>query len=1015
MYPIDTKIPEDSLVHSPHDSALLEYAARTLEEIAASYHIPFLRPIANVSRLISNDLKLTKTKKDIYLRLVDLMHTFECIIIAISAAHRNDLDLKTLDTIGHFAETLQRIHGCLRSQRDLGRIRRFLQQTEITRQLELCQTELQGALDTLKLEQLDNVTRLIASMELSAKQRHQQLLSLLEAQHDSERSIIKGNFENHHSSSSLTSLLPPPPQIFHGRQEELKEVVHTLQTSPACVAILGSGGIGKTALATAILHHPDIASRYEHRYFVSCEAANTSNLLISAVGLHMGLEPSRRPIDMIIQYFSHCGPALLLLDNLETAWEDSHTRSDVEEFLSLLSGVQKLALVITMRGLERPGRVKWSRPFLAPLKPLDSTASRQIFIEVSDAPNSEQEEADLAELMEFTGNLPLAVSLMASVTASEGYSNSLRHWKTDNTLLLSEGQKKTSNLDKSIVMSLTSPRMISSPGAQELLSVLSLLPDGLAEVECTAQNIPILHILESKSVLLRTSLAYIDSNGRLKTLSPIREYIRRENPPHKSLVDPLGKYWQDLLSLWDSHKQLPGKDTAFQLSANVGNINSLIFYQLQAQGPPTREVLHSILTLEIFSQNMLKLDSILLPLVPKYINSLGDKRLHCEYLMLRLRWSGPPVPESEAGVVIPETLKYLYSEHDPKTLALFCHAVVKYYLRAGDLARAIEFNEIGKSLPGEIGDDLPKALSYSDTAEIERRLGNYHKAVFYASKGRIEARKEGTILDELYCVVQEAGALVHLGDLSHASELCDTAHRLVVAHGLQGSDLQLSILDMAAEIAYNQGEFERGAALYQSIAQQTSLTKSPRFHIYASLSLIAIDILLGTTGTISGGKIEELKETSDFLKWSQGCLFAAILQADLNLCQGQRIPALVQCFRSAQKSGDALNTFRCLERLNSQEATQAVESNLWWPVTYLALAYKKQNLLHLYQSLICLGDILTQWGDTETALNLFHTAREGLNKMGCMSRIKQIPARSNKSEERPLEFPLKEMGGESLS
>ncbi|KAJ6596225.1 P-loop containing nucleoside triphosphate hydrolase protein, partial [Mycena vulgaris] len=417
-------------------------------------------------------------------------------------------------------------------------------------------------------------------MESSANKRHQELLALLE-KHDSEHSgSVTGSLKNDSSSSSLISLLPPQPKIFHGRQKELEDVVHALLLSPARVAILGGGGIGKTTLAAAVLHHPDIVSQYWHRHFISCESATTSVLLISTVALHLGLEPSRQPINMVVQHLSQCGSVLLVLDNLETSWEDIQTRIDVEELLARLSSVQQLALVITMRGSVRPGRVKWSRPFLTPLKPLHPTASRQIFVDISDSPSTEQEAA-FSEIVEFTGHLPLAVSLMASITASEGYSNALHRLKMENTLLLSEGYKKESNLDMSIVLSLTSPRITSSPGAQELLSLLSILPDGLAEVECTAQNVPIPQILQCKSVLLRTSLAYIDSDRRLKALSPIREYIRREYPPHKSLVDPLGTYWQDLLSLWDSHQQVPGTDMAHLLGENIGNIDSLIRYQLQ--------------------------------------------------------------------------------------------------------------------------------------------------------------------------------------------------------------------------------------------------------------------------------------------------------------------------------------------------------------------------------------------------------------------------------------------------
>jgi hypothetical protein len=64
-----------------------------------------------------------------------------------------------------------------------------------------------------------------------------------------------------------------------------------------------------------------------------------------------------------------------------------------------------------MRGAERPAKVKWTRPFLPPLEPLDPSASRQTFIEIADEPSG-QETEDLDELLKLSGNLPLAVRIL---------------------------------------------------------------------------------------------------------------------------------------------------------------------------------------------------------------------------------------------------------------------------------------------------------------------------------------------------------------------------------------------------------------------------------------------------------------------------------------------------------------------------------------------------------------------------------------------------------------------------
>jgi hypothetical protein len=49
----------------------------------------------------------------------------------------------------------------------------------------------------------------------------------------------------------------------------------------------------------------------------------------------------------VVQYFSKKSPCLLILDNLDTAWEPIQARDAVEEFLSLLTEVSHLALIVS--------------------------------------------------------------------------------------------------------------------------------------------------------------------------------------------------------------------------------------------------------------------------------------------------------------------------------------------------------------------------------------------------------------------------------------------------------------------------------------------------------------------------------------------------------------------------------------------------------------------------------------------------------------------------------------------
>jgi GTPase SAR1 family protein len=115
----------------------------------------------------------------------------------------------------------------------------------------------------------------------------------------------------------------------------------------AHIAILGAGGMGKTSLATAALHNPRVEAKYTQRYFVPCHSSPTCTELVATIVDHIGLEKGSNMAKKIAHYFAHAPPSLLVLDNLETCWESVACRSEAEEFLSLLTDVSHLALIVS--------------------------------------------------------------------------------------------------------------------------------------------------------------------------------------------------------------------------------------------------------------------------------------------------------------------------------------------------------------------------------------------------------------------------------------------------------------------------------------------------------------------------------------------------------------------------------------------------------------------------------------------------------------------------------------------
>ncbi|KAJ6540566.1 hypothetical protein B0H19DRAFT_1269133 [Mycena capillaripes] len=153
-----------------------------------------------------------------------------------------------------------------------------------------------------------------------------------------------------------------------------------------------------------------------------------------------------------------------------------------------------------MQGAEHPGKVKWTRPFLPLLEPIPALASRQTFVDIADELITSGEPA-LAQLIELTEHLPLAIRLMASVASFEGPRSAVSLGNRK----YSDGYDKRSNLEESISMSLTSPRVKSNPHALDPLSLLSLLPDGISEAELLTSQAPLPEIPQCKLSLIQTS------------------------------------------------------------------------------------------------------------------------------------------------------------------------------------------------------------------------------------------------------------------------------------------------------------------------------------------------------------------------------------------------------------------------------------------------------------------------------------------------------------------------------
>ncbi|KAJ6529164.1 P-loop containing nucleoside triphosphate hydrolase protein [Mycena vulgaris] len=571
----------------------------------------------------------------------------------------------------------------------------------------------------------------VTTAEENAQRIHRELLQLIETYSEEaasdQTSSIYGGFSSVGSSPTSFSMLPSELKIFNGRDSELEEIVESLSQEFGRIAIFGTGGIGKTSLARAVLHHPQVTAKYSHRFFVPCDSAASSNDLAALVALHLALKAEKNPTKSIIRFLSGTAPSLMIPDNLETVWEPLESRGAVEDFLSLLTDIPHLALIVTLRGAERPAKVQWSRPFLAPLKTLTDDAAWQTFVDIAD---DVHEKKDILHLLAFTENLPLAVQIIAHLVDYEGCPQVLERWETEKISMFSSGHDKRSNLE-----------------THNLLSLLSLLPDGLSNTELSQSSLPLQDLPRCRAALLRTSLAYIE-HGRLNSLVPIREYMGMIHPSVSAVAHPLSQYFNCLLQLYRRYHGHQLAQVVDQITPNLGNLCSIFLWGLNLENPNVRDTLHCAMALVSFQRAANRVRSIFISQLAPVVNQLGDshmKALSITELFFSLNTDAISNPQE----LIREAQDHFASINDVSAECKFYYAVGPHFSdHEQNVLKAMKFFQKALALSQLSGDSNQQCIVVNRLAMVNNMVGDYFKAQNYSEQAQTLARQSGNLWQE---------------------------------------------------------------------------------------------------------------------------------------------------------------------------------------------------------------------------------------------------------------------------
>ncbi len=366
--------------------------------------------------------------------------------------------------------------------------------------------------------------------------------------------------------------LPARPDLV-GRDGEVASLVEAwLATPPEPVAVLGAPGIGKSTICLAALHDERVAERFAgRRWFVRCDGATSAAALLSGLAADLGVIGDGSPGSVAdgVRAALGAGLGVVVLDNFETPWTADPL--PVEELLRMIAAVPQAGVAVSCRGTSRPAGLRW-RDF-AMLSPLPLAEARRLFVAVAGAGFAADPRLD--ELLGELDGVPLAVELMGYAAQGQpDLAEVAQRWRAERTGMLQRmgGARRELSVAVSVEASVTAPLMTAE--AARLLSLLGVLPDGVAR-EDLAALLPGA-VLAAAAVLRQLGLAFGEGD-RLRTLAPVREHVAAAHPPGPADLDQaIGHYAQLAATTGGQVGGGDGARAAARLQADTGNITAML-------------------------------------------------------------------------------------------------------------------------------------------------------------------------------------------------------------------------------------------------------------------------------------------------------------------------------------------------------------------------------------------------------------------------------------------------------
>jgi tetratricopeptide (TPR) repeat protein len=360
----------------------------------------------------------------------------------------------------------------------------------------------------------------------------------------------------------------PPAGYCIGREREIEEVVSSLlEDHPRPLPLLGGPGMGKTTIALAALHDKRIATRFgARRWFVRCDGVKSRAELTAAIATTLGLPITPTVEDSVMASLA-VGPGVLVIDNAETPLDADEP--DVEKLLAIIAAIESLALIATIRGHKRPRGVPWRTSLEA--ERLTESAAREVFVEVS-GKSKFAADAHLDRLLAALDGVAIGITLMARYAeVFDSLESVWSEWNRKRTAMLRDGESHTRETDIAVSYELSIG--VLSGGARRLLTVLAMLPNGVALIDLDK----VFADPEEPARELRARALVFEEAKRLRMLAPLREYVTTAHPPDQSGArSAIDHYLALAHCVGDEVGHAGGAKAVARLAPEVANIECML-------------------------------------------------------------------------------------------------------------------------------------------------------------------------------------------------------------------------------------------------------------------------------------------------------------------------------------------------------------------------------------------------------------------------------------------------------